>query len=505
MRSLWIKLIGAFGLVILVGISVVVLLASQATIGQFELYVTQTGQQWANQLAPVLANYYAQVGSWDGVEILLQQPAAYGVISATGPSSGGGCMDGMSGGEMMGDMGGMMDSNWQNRESEDWCQDDRWMMGMWTSTGNRLVLVNEDWVIKADTAGILEGTRLQADDIARGTPITLQGKQIGTIIVTPFNSPSTPAGDFLNSVSGTVLWAGIAAGIVALVMGSLLFFQITRPLRSLSAAAQSIAKGDLNKRAWAENQDEVGQVARSFNQMADKLQRYEAERQNMIADIAHELRTPLSVIQGNLEAMLDNVLPTNARELALLHQETILLNRLISDLRTISLAEAGQLNLHKRPIDLAELVDRVIERLQLRIEEKGIELRTTIPVDLPVVQADPERLSQILSNLVDNSLSYTPAGTLVEISATDTAEGIQVSVIDSGPGIPEGKLPKLFDRFWRAEKSRNRATGGTGLGLAIVRQLTEAHGGRVGVESPIYQNPDRSGYGTRFTINFPNP
>jgi signal transduction histidine kinase len=230
--------------------------------------------------------------------------------------------------------------------------------------------------------------------------------------------------------------------------------------------------------------------------MADKLQSYEAERQNMIADIAHELRTPLSVIQGNLEAMLDNVLPTSDKELALLHQETILLNRLISDLRTLSLAEAGQLNLRKRSVNLTELVEQVIERLQLRIEEKGIDLRTTIPVGLPRVQADPERLSQILSNLVDNALRYTPAGTLLEVSAKNIEEGTQVSVIDNGPGIPEDELPKLFDRFWRAEKSRNRATGGSGLGLAIVKQLVMAHGGRVWAEN-------LPGKGVQFNIILP--
>ncbi|KAA3644068.1 MAG: HAMP domain-containing protein [Chloroflexi bacterium] len=480
MRSLWVKLIGAFGLVILVGIGVVVVLASQATRGQFELYVTQTGQQWADRLAPILSNYYAQTGSWEGAEAILQQPTAYTAPSVPGLSGGDDCMDGESGGGMMGDMWDMMGSNWENN---DWCQDDQWMMGIWTSAGNRLVLVNEDRVIEADTAGILEGTQLEADDIARGTAITSQGERVGTIIVTPFNTPSTPAGNFLGSVSRSVLWAGIAAGIVALVLGSLLFFQITRPLRSLSAAAQSIAKGDLSKRAWIGNHDEVGQVARSFNQMADKLQNYEAERQNMTADIAHELRTPLSVIQGNLEAMLDNVLPASAKELALLHQETILLNRLISDLRTLSLADAGQLNLRKHPVNLAELIDQAIERLQLRVHEKGINLRTDISADLLPVQADPERLSQVLTNLVDNALRYTYDGTQVVIAAGNTTEGIQVSVTDDGPGIPEEELPNLFDRFWRAEKSRNRMTGGSGLGLAIVKQLVTAHGGSVWAEN----------------------
>ncbi|OJX40312.1 MAG: hypothetical protein BGO78_15225 [Chloroflexi bacterium 44-23] len=497
MKSLWVKLIGAFGLVILVGIGVVVLLASQATVGQFELYVTQTGQQWADQLTPTLSEYFAQTGSWERVDNILHQPVAYGASPSSGKSGGDNCMEMAAGESMMGDM---MGSYW---ETEGWCQDDQWMMDMWTSAGNRLVLVDENRVIVADTAGALKGTRLQVDDIARGTPIMVQDRQVGTLIITPFNSPSTPAGNFLSSVSSSVLWAGIAAGIVALILGSLLFFQITRPLRSLSTAALSIAKGDLNQRAWIGNNDEVGQVARSFNQMADKLQSYEAERQNLIADIAHELRTPLSVIQGNLEAMLDNVLPSSARELALLHQETILLNRLISDLRTLSLADTGQLNLQLRPVGLAELVNQVIERLQLRINEKGIDLRTTIPASLPKLQADPERLSQILINLVDNALRYTPGGTQIVIEATTTPDSISVSVSDNGPGIPDDELSKLFDRFWRAEKSRNRATGGTGLGLAIVRQLTEAQGGQISVESPIYHNPDGSGYGTCFALKFP--
>jgi signal transduction histidine kinase len=157
---------------------------------------------------------------------------------------------------------------------------------------------------------------------------------------------------------------------------------------------------------------------------------------------------------------------------------------------------AVKLNLRKRSVNLTELVEQVIERLQLRIEEKGIDLRTTIPVGLPRVQADPERLSQILSNLVDNALRYTPAGTLLEVSAKNIEEGTQVSVIDNGPGIPEDELPKLFDRFWRAEKSRNRATGGSGLGLAIVKQLVMAHGGRVWAEN-------LPGKGVQFNIILP--
>ncbi len=502
MRSLWTKLIGAFGLVILVGTGMVVWLAGRATAGQFELYVTQTGRAWAERLAPTLAEYYAQTGSWDGVEHILQQSSAYTAAPGapnTGWTESDSCISGKT--------GRWQEGRWQDNHSQgsasktgsDSCTGDDWMMDMWTIAGNRLVLADENWVIVADTANALVGTRLLADDIARGTPVLLGGRPIGTLIVTPFNTPASPADDFLRATQRSVLWAGISAGAVALVLGSLLFFQITHPLRSLSSAAQSIARGDLSQRAWASGDDEIGQVARSFNQMAEKLQRYEAERQNMTADIAHELRTPLAVIQSNLEAMMDGVLPADGRELALLHQEALLLKRLISDLRTLSLADAGQLTLHRRPVNLRELAAQVVERLQLRIEEKNIHLRVNIPESIPTVSADPERLAQVLSNLIDNALRYTPDGTRIVIAARATDGEVEVSVSDDGPGIPPEELPNLFRRFWRAEKSRNRATGGSGLGLAIVKQLVGAHGGRVWAES------EGMGKGSRFVFTLPMP
>ena len=292
------------------------------------------------------------------------------------------------------------------------------------------------------------------------------------------------------------MWAGLAAGAVALVLGSILFFQIIRPLRSLSAAARGIAQGDLSQRAWVGDKDEVGQVALTFNQMAETLQRYAVERRNMIADIAHELRTPLSVVQSNLEAMLDGVLSATPEELASLHQETLLLNRLIADLRTLSLAEAGQLRLEKQTVDLAALTRQVSDRLRLRAEEKNILLETNVSGELLEIQADPERLTQVVTNLVDNALRYTPTGTRVTMAARRLPDAVELTVGDNGPGIPVDELPHVFDRFWRAEKSRNRATGGSGLGLAIVKQLVEAHGGRVWVESPV-------GGGTQFRIQLP--
>lgn len=479
-RSLWIKLMGAFALVIVIGTGMVVFLVSRAATGQFELYVTQSGRQWATWLAPALASYYARSGSWSGVETVLQNPCA------AGGTGGEGWM-----GDMMGDGMDMMEGmgGW-------WNQPGMMNDNMWAASGNRLILTDAEAVVVADTAGALVGTRLQADDLARGMPITVGQRRVGTLIVTPFDAPATPAGNFLGAVNRSVLWAGLAAGGVALVMGSILFFQIIRPLHSLSAAARGIAQGDLSWRAWVGDKDEVGQVALTFNQMADTLQRYAIDRRNTIADIAHELRTPLSVIQGNLEAMLDGVLSPTPEELASLHQEALLLNRLITDLRTLSLAEAGQLRLEKRAVDAGELIRQVVERMSLRAQEKNITLDAEATEGLPEIQADPERLTQAVTNLVDNALRYTPPGTRVTVSAQLVPGGLELSVADTGPGIQPEDLPHVFDRFWRAEKSRNRETGGSGLGLAIVKQLVEAHSGRVRVES-------QPGAGAQFRIQLP--
>lgn len=492
LQSLWFKLAGIFALVILISNGTVVILTNQATTDQFEFYVTQAGQQWAAQLSPALADYYARNGSWQGVEPVLQNPWSYAMGSNNGMSwegSGrmGGRMGGMGGSDMMG-------RDWRSGE-----QNVEMGMGMdlWAASGSRLLLAQENGQIVADTAGQLVGSRLPDDDLARGVPVTLQGQPIGTVLATAAATPATPAGDFLGSVNRAVLWSSIVAGGIAIILGSLLFLQLIRPLQSLSAAAQGIATGDLSRRAREDGQDEVGQVARSFNQMATSLQNYENERRQTIAAIAHELRTPLSVIQGNLDAMLDGVLPANEEELVLLHQESRLLNRLIDDLRTLSLADAGQLDLQMAPVNLEKLITETVERLQLHAEAKGIHLKAVTAEELPRIQADEARLSQVLTNLVDNAVRYTPEGTVVEVSARVVSGSIEVSVNDNGPGIPAEDVPRLFDRFWRGEKSRSRATGGSGLGLAVAKQLVQVHGGRIWVESELNR-------GARFAFRLPN-
>jgi len=448
-RSLWFKLMGAFALVILVGVAIVMYATLRTTTGQFELYISQQGQSWAQSLVPGLADYYARTGSWKNVQSLLQ--------SSSGGMMGQGSM--MSGGMMSGDMLTMM--------------------------GHRLVLADASGTVVADTTNQLMGLRLPDNDLAHGTPVVVNGRQVGALLVATLDVPSSPINQFRRSVSMSVLISGGIAGVIALLLGSLLFFQVTRPMRRLSQAAQNIAAGDLTQRVPLASDDEVGQVARSFNAMAESLQRMEQQRQIMVADIAHELRTPLSVIQGNVEAMLDGVLPASPEELESIHQETVLLNRLIGDLRTLSLAEAGQLALDKQLLDLGEVVTRVAEKYRLRAEEQSVALSVQVAQNLPRVSADAGRVEQVLVNLTENALRYgaSDAGGRVILGARAVPDGVEAWVSDTGPGIAPEELPHVFERFWRSEKSRNRQTGGSGIGLALVKQLIEAHGGRVSVES----------------------
>jgi two-component system, OmpR family, sensor histidine kinase BaeS len=240
---------------------------------------------------------------------------------------------------------------------------------------------------------------------------------------------------------------------------------------------------------------ELTELGESFNTMTRTLRRDQELRQNMMADVAHELRTPLSVLRANIEAMQDGVLEANAGNLESLHQETLNLGRLVEDLRTITLAESGQLKIHREPVDMAALAFRVIEAMKTQFDSKGIGISLEAPIAVGV-NADPDRIEQILRNLLTNALHYSSAGGKVTVSLEPKDEGVLVSVTDNGIGISAEDLPHIFDRFYRVDRSRTRSTGGSGLGLAIVKQLVEAHGGKVWVES-------ESGKGSRFSLLLP--
>lgn len=309
---------------------------------------------------------------------------------------------------------------------------------------------------------------------------------------------------FLRSLTDSLWLAAILATAVAAGLSLFLARQVTSPLRRLTRAAQQIARGNLSQRVEVSSQDEIGDLAAAFNAMADQLERNESARRHMVADVAHELNTPLSVIRGNLEAMLDGVVRPDPDQISSLYDESLLLTRLISDLRDLSLAEAGQLKLQLGPEDIGSLIRRAVERLQPQAQAKGINLITESDDNLPPVEADGDRVLQVIGNLLGNALRYTPTGGTITVAARlvggskshDASPAVEVRVADNGVGIPGESLPHVFDRFYRTDPSRSRATGGSGLGLAIAQQLVQAHGGCIWVES-------QEGRGSTFYFTLP--
>lgn len=476
-NSLLFKLIGAFLLVITIGAVAISWSTSRAMQNAFSLYTTRNGQASAQQLSPVLAGYYSINMSWQGVETILQSELSSSASMGMGSGQGRGSVAGRQG-------------------------------GMWV-LNQRVILADEQGIVINDSAGELLGHTLSPTELSNGAPVMVDGIQVGTILVTPndFAGANSPAGQFLASVNQSIILSVVVAGMIALLLGSVLFFQITAPLRQLNKAASAIAHGDLSQRVAIHSKDELGELGQTFNQMSENLDHAETQRQHLIADVAHELRTPIAVIQANLEAMLDEVLPLDAEQVAALHNETLLLSRLVGDLRLLSQAEAGELKLEKQMSDIDILIRQIVERLNVQAQQNGIALELDLPERLPAVWIDAGRITQVLNNLLGNALRYTPQDGKIFISAEkspDPADFIQISVTDTGPGIDPAALPFIFDRFYRADQSRARNSGGSGLGLAIVKQLVEAHGGKVEAFSPVFSKTDEQRYGSRFTFTLPS-
>lgn len=463
-RSLWFKLVGAFAIVIAVMLIVIVVIVNLATARQFDLYVTQNGRLWAERLAPVLANQYLRDGDWRNARVILSLPR---------PGRGAGMMNNPPEQGMMGGDG-----------------------NMWGMMGLRLLLVDNDGEVIVDTGGSGEGAHLEPALIAQGTPIIAGGQRVGTLLAGRPLQDNPIRKAFLSEIGRAVVLATLTAGLVALLIGTVLFQWITRPLRQLQRAARTVAEGQLAARVPVTSEDELGAVAEAFNQMTSRLDQQQRLRRQMVADIAHELRTPISVMQGTLEAMLDGVLKPKPSELRDLYDETRRLARLVEDLRTLSLADANQLSLERVPLNLAALVESTAERMRPLAEARQVSLEVQIEQPMLPAEADGDRLSQVLTNLIDNALRYTSHGKRVIIRATRMDGQACLEVVDEGQGIPAEDLPYVFERFWRGDRSRSRGSGGSGIGLAIVKQLVEMHGGRVAVES-------QPGKGSTFRVLLP--
>ncbi len=443
----------SFVVVILVSVALIYFMTARAVTGRFAAYSEQNKQNVAKQVCGLLAEYRMRTGTWLGVERLLS--TQYTVV-----------------------VNGQL------------------IVRRTSLIGGDFSLADENGIVAVSTEEKKVGTVLTPDEIASGIAIREGGNRIGTLLIDDSSSPLAPAEQaFLSSaLRSALLGGGIATG-VALLLSAILISQVSSPLRLLARATERIAQGDLSQRVKLRARDEFSRLGESFNRMIDNLRRSETVRKTMTADIAHELRTPVTIIQGNLEAILDGIYCADAETIAPIYEETLHLGRLIDDLRDLALAEAGELRLTKEPTDVLALARQVAETVNASLDS-GKTVVVEAADEIPLLDLDSKRMRQVLVNLLSNALRYTPDDekVMMEIEASDEAVIIQVA--DHGPGIPEHELPHLFERFYRGDTARARADGGSGLGLAIAKQWVEAHGGTIAASN-------RPSGGACFSISLP--
>ena len=307
------------------------------------------------------------------------------------------------------------------------------------------------------------------------------GQKIGTLVINslPLEWRGRVATNILFPVGGISL----ALGLFVVAIAFLLMRRFVNPLADVIYAARAVADGKLDTRIAVSGPQELRGLSDSFNEMAGALERSDRERRDMLADVAHELRTPLSVIRGRLEGIVDGIYSADGGQVSLALEQTYLLERLVDDLRLLTLAEARQLQFESKPVDLGNLAQHVVDLFDAEAREKNISLSLNLRAENPIVSADAQRIEQVIANLVSNALRYIPEHGKVWIEIASENESVSVSVNDNGAGIPEADLPYIFDRFWRKDKSRSRLSGGTGLGLAIAKQLIESQGGTIAAKN----------------------
>lgn len=450
MRSLTVKLVGAFLLVSLVGTSLVAGYMAYATTDRFadfvaDQYRVQAGQRWAD--------FYRLTGSWQGVTVAMPLAGMRWIESPEGHF-------GMP----------MMGTEPAQRVA-----------------APQIILVDSEGRVMVAGAGYRPNDVVRQEVLRTGTPIIVDGQTVGYVIEIPLRVRPTIRNSFMTAFYRLLGVGSLAATLVALVLGIVLARSLTDPLREMTLATEAMAQGELAQQIPVRSRDELGVLARSFNQMSSQLVRARDARRQMTADIAHELRTPLSVILGHAEALSDGVLPPVPETLDIIYDEARRLARLVEDLRTLSLSDAGELALYRDAVHPAEILERAAIAHGAEAAHRGVHLMTQVSPEIPEVYADADRVAQVVDNLVTNALRYAPAGSTVEMTATLAGSKVRFSVRDQGPGVAPEEQASIFDRFYRADRSRNRQAGGSGLGLAIARQLVQLHHGEIGVESALGQ------------------
>ncbi|MCF7875694.1 cell wall metabolism sensor histidine kinase WalK [Candidatus Bipolaricaulota bacterium] len=432
------KLLVGFILIVVVAIGTVAFVANRSATGEFDRYITQDQALKYQRLSLMLSSYYEQTGSWEGAQELIDR------ISKT--------------------------------------------------YQNRIVLTSDEGSVVADTAGDLMGNSSQA---ALNLKIATLGEADNPsgFLYLKDRKRSELEKIFLSSVNNSITFAAIISVLAAIFLTLIYSRRTLKPIKDITSAAERIEHGNLDQEVDVRSRDEVGKLASAFNSMAEELKKQERLRKNMVSDVAHELRSPLTKIHGYLKAIKEGTMETNEKAINSLYRNSRLLKRLVDDLHDLTMAEAGRLNLDKQPILLDDIVSRVVESINLRLEEENIELNTESNGEI-LLNVDPDRIHQVLLNLLENAIVHSPEGGTIQLDTELTDNQVEISISDEGEGIPKEDLPHVFDRFYRVDRSRSRTTGGTGLGLTISKELVEAHEGKVEVRS-------EKGEGSTFTVTLP--
>ena len=446
------RLISAFILIILVALGTVAIVARYTTEQEVTSFLGHGGQVGLENLANNLEAYYAETGSWTSADEIISGPAGQG--RGQGQGAGGN-------GAGSGNIGG----NSSNA-------------GVAASVDDHVLTDASGQVLFSPVEGEV-GAYLSEDLLSQAIVLEVSGEVVGYLF--PESGIPTLPDDFeellIERVNRASLLAAAISGGVAILLAMVFAAIILRPVRGLTWAVNKMGEGDLSQRVKVKGGGELAALGNTFNQMASSLEDAEERRRSLTADIAHELRNPLAIQRAHLEALQDGVYPLTMENLALIQEQNQQLTHLVDDLRTLALVDAGELSLNKRKVDLAEMGKETEARFAPQTAAKNIRFSVHSNVNALIVQGDRERLRQIQDNLMQNALRYTPENGWVSIQFRKQAGNAIVSVHNSGPAIPEEALAHLFERFYRGDKARDRASGGTGLGLAIARKLAEAHGG----------------------------
>ena len=449
----------AFALVVVVSILSVVTLVRLTTQREVTTFMFRGGMSDSSELVNALEDYYQGNQIWEGVEALLNLPGMHGRMGQGAGQQG---------------VAGMVNQ--------------------------RLRLADKDGQLIFDTEDAQASGQFTQQELSQAITLKNGLRTVGYLL--PESNLALQVGDqtaLIRRLDNAARVAALIAGGVSLLLAMLLAYTVLRPVRDLTNAAQSLASGQLSHRVKVSGDDELATLGKAFNQMAESLQQAQQSRRDMTADIAHELRTPLAVQRAHLEAIQDGIYPLTPDSLEAILQQNHTLARLVEDLRTLALADAGQLTLNRAPDDLVALVENVADRFQPQANARQISLLIEpIQTALPPLSIDPVRIEQVITNLVSNALRYTPEGGTIRLSLSQQPGQVHLQIQDSGPGIAAKDLPHIFKRFYRAGQSRSREEGGTGIGLAIARQLAEAHGGWLTASN----HPQG---GALFTLSLPTP